>query len=869
MIKISPIVINSGSPQLDGLLQGLRPGDNVVWQIDRMDDYSHFAELFAEQSIKAGAKCVYFRFAPQPPVLKKLPGLTIFEIDPTPGFNYFSGQVHEIIEKQGKDTHYIFDNLSALVSEWATDELLANFYQVTCPYIFELNDLAFFALIRGRHNHSTIARIRDTTQILLDVYHIDGNTYIHPIKVWGRYSPQMFLPHLVNQTTWQPISQSGDAASVLAASGKHLANTAPDSTAPWNSVYRKLAQYKETAVDLPNVTSEITVLKRELSRMMLGNHEKLNKLSDRYLIADDLFNIRERLIGSGQIGGKAVGMLLARRVLQEEPGKIDYSGILEEHDSFYIGSDVFFTFLVNNNLFRLRLQLTKNPQLSREEFDKVEQLFLNGQFPKETMEQFGDMLDYYGQAPIIVRSSSLLEDSFTNSFAGKYRSEFLANQGNPEERLEAFLQALKLVYASAVNPDVLSYRTRQGLSEGDEQMAILVQRVSGMPYKDYFFPSLAGVAFSRNLYAWTSRIDPKKGMIRLVFGLGTRAVNRVGGDYPRMIAISHPELRPEAGSQIAKYSQKNIDLLNLKTNEFLTEPLAEILADSDYPNIELMFSSMSDGYLHDIQALDKLDKNVVLAFENLIKRTPIVKIFGEMLAKLEKAWEQPVDIEFTAHIDSQRNIRINLLQCRALQLPKTAGSPIEIPKNIPQESILFQSDLTISAGVVSDLRHVIYVDPKKYAELDAINKKSMGRIIGKLNEVLSKKPGRLMLMGPGRWGSTNIDLGINVSYADIDNTAVLVEMAHEKAGYEPEVSFGTHFFQDLVEAEIIYIPIYPGEEKTNFNARFFEDSPSIFNNILPEFGSFANVVRVIEIPTGAQVVVEPRTRNAICFLQKA
>jgi hypothetical protein len=177
--------------------------------------------------------------------------------------------------------------------------------------------------------------------------------------------------------------------------------------------------------------------------------------------------------------------------------------------------------------------------------------------------------------------------------------------------------------------------------------------------------------------------------------------------------------------------------------------------------------------------------------------------------------------------------------------------------------------LTISAGVVSDLRHVIYVDPKKYAELGAINKKSMGRVIGKLNELLSKKPGRLMLMGPGRWGSTNIDLGINVSYADIDNTAVLVEMAHEKAGYEPEVSFGTHFFQDLVEAEIIYIPIYPGEEKTNFNARFFEDSPSIFNNILPEFGSFANVVRVIEIPTGAQVVVEPRTRNAICFLQKA
>jgi hypothetical protein len=754
------------------------------------------------------------------------------------------------------------------VSEWATDELLANFYQVTCPYIFELDDLAYFGLIRGRHSHGTIARIRDTTQILLDVYHIDGSTYIHPIKVWARYSPQMFLPHLVNQTTWQPISQSGDAASVLSASGKRLVNSMSDSIAPWNSVYRKLAQYKENAVDLPHVNSEITVLKRELSRMMLGNHDKLNRLSDRYLIADDLFNIRERLIGSGQIGGKAVGMLLARRILQEDPGKMDFSGILEEHDSFYVGSDVFFTFLVNNNLFRRRLQLSKKPQLSREEFARVEQLFLEGQFPKETIDQFRDMLDYYGQAPIIVRSSSLLEDSFTNSFAGKYRSEFLANQGNPEERLEAFLKALKLVYASALNPDVLSYRRRQGLIEGDEQMAILVQRVSGMPYKNYFFPSLAGVAFSRNLYAWTSRIDPKKGMIRLVFGLGTRAVNRVGGDYPRMIAVSHPELRPEAGTQIIKYSQRNVDLLDLKANQFLTETLVKVLEGGDYPYIELMISSMSDGYLHDIQSFEKVDKDLVLAFDNLIKRTSLVKIFAEILTKLEKAWEQPVDIEFTAHIDSQRNIKINLLQCRSLQLPKT-GAAVTIPQNIPQERILFQSNLAISAGVVSDLRYIIYVDPKKYANLGEIDKKSMGRVIGKLNEMLSKKTGRIMLMGPGRWGSTNIDLGINVSYADIDNTAVLVEMAHEKAGYEPEVSFGTHFFQDLVEAEIIYIPIYPSEEKTNFNASFFEDSPSIFNEILPEFHSFTNVVRVIEIPSGAQVVVDPKTRNAVCFLQKS
>ena len=302
---------------------------------------------------------MYFQICTPPPISKNASRSTIFELDPTPGFDYFSGKVHEIIEKQGKDTHYIFDNLSALVSEWATDELLANFYQVTCPYIFELNDLAFFGLIRGRHSHSTIARIRDTTQILLDVYHIDGNTYIHPLKVWGRYSPQMFLPHLVSQTNGNPFLK----AAMRLQYWRHQVNTWPiPCLIPPHHGIAFIANWrniKKTRWIYRSVNSEITVLKRELSRMMLGNHEKLNRLSDRYLIADDLFNIRERLIGSGQIGGKAVGMLLARRILQEEPGKIDFSGILEEHDSFYIGSDVFFTFLVNNNLFRLRLQLSK------------------------------------------------------------------------------------------------------------------------------------------------------------------------------------------------------------------------------------------------------------------------------------------------------------------------------------------------------------------------------------------------------------------------------------------------------------------------------------------------------------------------------
>ena len=336
------------------------------------------------------------------------------------------------------------------------------------------------------------------------------------------------------------------------------------------------------------------------------------------------------------------------------PGETDFAEVLEAHDSFYIGSDVFFTFLVNNDLFRMRLQLSRATSISHEEFAEVEKRFLAGSFSPEIMEQFRDMLAYFGQAPIIVRSSSLLEDSFGNAFAGKYRSEYCANQGPPEERLEAFLRAVKLVYASALNPDALSYRRARGLGESDEQMAILVQRVSGTPYRRYFFPTLAGVAFSRNLYAWTDRIDPKQGMIRLVFGLGTRAVNRVGNDYPRMIAVSHPQLRPETGARIAKYSQTEVDLIDLDRNELATVPLAELLADRDYPNLHLLVSLMKDGYPVDpwTSRLETTTEALVLTFNNLIRRTAFVRIIGEMLARLEKAYGQPLDTEFTAAVDA-------------------------------------------------------------------------------------------------------------------------------------------------------------------------------------------------------------------------
>jgi pyruvate, water dikinase len=864
--------ISSGIKTLDDLLQGLRLGDNVVWQVDNLNDYANFSELFVTQSIQDGYKCIYIRFAAHEPVLKPRTGLTIINVDPSPGFDYFSTAIHHIIEENGKKVFYIFDNLSDLVNKWATDELLANFFHFTCPYLFEMDTVTYFALTRNQHSTSAIARIRDTTQILLDLYHVDNQAYIHPLKVWDRYSSEMFVPHLISGKNWIPVFRSGDAAALSISASKRPLGIASSSIAPWDSVYSKLLQYQGLAAELPEAKREINALQQELTRMMIGNHPDFNKLADRYLTVDDLVQIRNRMIGSGRIGGKAAGMLVARKVLLADG---DFSPILEEHDSFFIGSDVFFTFLVNNNLFRLKAQLSRGSQISREDFTRIEEQFLDGQFPNEIIEQFKGMLDYFGQAPIIVRSSSLLEDSFGNAFAGKYRSEFCANQGHPDQRLENFLRAVKLVYASALNPDALVYRKKRGLSEGDEQMAILVQRVSGMPYRHYFFPSLAGVAFSRNLYAWTNRIDPYKGMIRLVFGLGTRAVNRIGGDYPRMLAVSHPELRPEIGKQVVKYSQKNIDLLDLETNEFTTRPVREILTPLDYPSIEYLISTVSEGFVSDplYGSLDASMQNVVLTFNNLIKNTNMIRIMDDLLSRLEKAWGQPVDTEFTATIDRNKRVRINLLQCRPLRLPRIPDSPTTLPERLDARNVLFKTDRIISGGTVDSIKYVIFIDPAKYAEIESISrKKSLGRVVGKLNEYFRGKEVKIMAVGPGRWGSTNIDLGINVSYADIDNIMVLVEVGRTGAGIEPELSYGTHFFQDLVEADIIYLPVFPDKHSTEFNNEFFSRSPNSLSKILPEYTDFADSIQVIDVPSAyngvyAHVVADANSRKAICFLK--
>lgn len=197
----------SGIPQMDEKIDNIRLGDNVVWRVDSLEDFKQFATPYVNQAIKDKRNLIYIRFASHEPLFTQQEGLKIVNVELSHRFENFTVEIHEIIRKEGREAFYVFDCLSELQTAWATDLMMGNFFQVTCPYLFVLDTVAFFPLIRGKHSFQAIAKIRDTTQLFLDAYSDKKRIYVRPDKVWNRYSETMFLPHLYEPEngTFKPI----------------------------------------------------------------------------------------------------------------------------------------------------------------------------------------------------------------------------------------------------------------------------------------------------------------------------------------------------------------------------------------------------------------------------------------------------------------------------------------------------------------------------------------------------------------------------------------------------------------------------------------------------------------------------------------
>ncbi len=686
-----------------------------------------------------------------------------------------------------------------------------------------------------------------------------------PPEIWGRrlnqirdYLTDFYFAYNLPHKRFEEIVQ----LVVLERSPKEeFSLTYNPELAPWDLLFRQADEYQNLPPDeFARVRHHLEEIKVVLIKAMISDQLAFVRLAKEYLTIADLKWIRERRIGQGKIGGKAAGLMLAWKILlrtfDQMDGRKPANIVIPE--SYFIGADAFYDFLAKNELAYFMNQKYKTIDQVESEFPQLQQAYLAGRFPDYVVGRLRALLAEVGNQPLIVRSSSLLEDSFEASFAGKYESVFCPNQGTPNDNLSFLMNAIARVYASVANPDAIMYRKQMGWVDYDERMAILIQVVQGEAYHDLFFPSVAGVAYSRNPFLWSPKLRREDGFVRIVSGLGTRAVQHTGEDYPRMVALSHPQLRPEAGAQqIRYYSQYYMDVLDIKGNCFKTARVHEVLA-GDYPQLRWLASLDRGDYVGPMVFNDLgLDpRSLVLTFDGLLKDTNFVEQVKGTLKALEFGYGIPVDIEFTVQLGEgypRPTVTLHLLQCRP-QSGYEVADEVRMPDGLAEADIVFGTQGMVPTGRARDIRYVVYVDPEKYHTLETSEKLQIGRVIGRLNQRLEGQ--NFMLMGPGRWGSSNPDLGVKIGYADIYNTCALVEVGLAHGNTRPTLSYGTHFFQDLVESHIYPLAIYPGEAGNPFRRNFFEEELNALPALIPDVARYQNVIKVIDVPalTGGRVL---------------
>jgi hypothetical protein len=595
-------------------------------------------------------------------------------------------------------------------------------------------------------------------------------------------------------------------------------------------------------------------------------------VAKRYIRVLDFAEVLDHILPtdgcSGRLGGKSAGLILANSILQEAGREGRFEGEYRVPTSYFLPANGILEFIGHNGLEELINVKYKTSEEVRQEYPLVERLFKSGTFPETIEKGLSEMLYQIGEVPLVVRSSSLLEDRIGHAFSGKYKSLFIPNRGTLEQRLASLEDAIAEVYASIFHPDPIEYRRERGLIDFQEQMGILIQEVVGREVGDMLFPVFAGVGFSRCEMRWSPRIRRSDGMARLVLGLGTRAVDRTVDDYPVLVALEQPTLRSvQQPDEVYRYSQHEVDVVDLKECQFESEPLAEFMrrVGRKIPGMNRIFSIYRDRQiLPMVGVMAQLEpEELVVTFDGLL-RSDFPRELKTMLDLLEEGLGEPVDIEFAHDGDA-----LYMLQCRALSRGAMAQR-VEVP-DVADKRKIFSANRYVQMGQERDLEYVVLVDPRDYEALETREEMlRVARAVGAVNKALPRK--KFLLMGPGRWGSRgDIKLGVPVTYADICHTTVLVEIARQKGSYVPDVSFGTHFFNDLVESGIHYLPLYPDDPEVVWNEDFLLGSANCLAEVAPEYADVEGVVRVIRVADAAdglllQVIMDAESDKALGFL---
>ena len=566
--------------------------------------------------------------------------------------------------------------------------------------------------------------------------------------------------------------------------------------------------------------------KKCICNRLMTTESHMEQLILKHFTEEDFRRVWMRKIGGGVIGGKACGLLVARKLI--ELNMPEYAGHVEPHNSFFIGTDVFYRYLVYNRCAELKAR----HRLEKEHFKETEELtkrLRGGSLPEDIREELSDMLEHYGNTPIIVRSSSIMEDGYGNAFSGKYESIFCMNQGTKEERMAELEEAIRRVYASTMNEQAIEYRRKRHLLDVDEQMALLIQQVAGQQYGGLYMPVAAGMGCSYNPYKWMEHLNPEAGMLRMVMGLGARAVERTPGDYPRLIGLDRAQanLRTTLAER-HKFSQRKVDVLDFGTKSLCTKSLEKILDLLPKWQKKMVLSRDTDA--EDMLAERHIYRTIYFAdCQGLVDNLEFIRMMRSLMKMLEKEYERPVDVEFAVTSPEEGVWRLNLLQCRPLQTAKS--EQIHIPDGVDHQFLF-------------DVRRT-----------------SMRR-----SKETDKK---LMLLVPGRIGTSSPELGVPVVYAEISQFSAICEVAYGKAGYHPDLSYGSHMFQDMVEADVYYGAINDNSKTRLYRPELLTRYPEVLKDILPgESQELADIVKVHDVSrSGATLTLDAQEGRAVCRIR--
>lgn len=886
---------------------------NLVWTAADIADFSRAVLPLAQAAAESGRLVIYIHYSGCEILFeeKLFPEGSFFmqEVPLSHRFEVFTAAVYSLIAEGGEDSVYLFDPLSMLQAAWTTDLMMENFITVMTCLVRKKGVSAHYPLLRGRHSLPTHEQIRSCTSAFLELYSDFKNLYLRPLRLEpdnrcqaapcsGSEEQDQSPRGPGAENHWQDVPGPVKEKKDQSLQGPGTENLMADLMVPCvfdaedgrfypirdgvlESHFRKAVNLERRKGAMRNLDSwdrffdrvqrdyedgrDVTDACRMMAAVMMSRDDRIVELLEEHFEPEDYFFVKEHMIGTGMVGGKSCGMLTARKIIENRCPEI-YDR-MEPHDSFFIGSDVFYTYIVKNGFWELFVEQRK-PEGYFALADELADRLLNGSFPDNLREEFRELLDFYEPSPVIVRSSSILEDGFGNAFAGKYESVFCPGNGTLEERLLEFENAIRVVYASTLSRSALDYRLRRGLGDRDEQMAILVMRVSGSHFGEYYFPCAAGVGYSYSTYRFLDSLDPRAGMLRLVMGLGTGAVDRMQGSYPRLVSLDKPAALPyKSGAEHHKFSQRNLDVIDRQAGEMKQIPFYQI--ENEVPSFikRAVFG-------HDFEAERRLadqgqNRSVYfISCGGLVKNAQLMGDMRRMMQELQEEYGQPVDIEFTINLSEDGEYVINLLQCRPLQAFEDSGRQ-GIPEDLPEEEVFLDCrHCTLGNSQKMEVDFILYVDPIEYYRMPFKEKDRIARCIGAVNWYYRDKGKNMLLMVPGRLGTSSPELGVPTAFSDISSFRAVFEIAESRVGYNPELSYGSHMFQDLVESEILYAAVFEDPRTKIFRPEAFTCLENIIEKIDPAAGEYAQIVRLYDVREKACLLLHDLIGERIVCMMK-